>query len=236
MYIYLIDFNYNHWFYVGKTSYSLNERYSSHNSSRRKNKNLTHKVWNKAIEEGNTPEIILLEKTDEENINALEKWYIAYFKSIGGKLTNLTEGGDGLPGLVFSPEHREKISKNKIGKYKLTPSHIEQIKKSNSGPRSEEFKAKIKQIRTGTKHNSETKTKIKQSNIGKHIGKGTAGKIKQIDKKTKQVVNIWNNIAEATYTLYQDNARNAQINIEAAANPKCKQKTAYGFIWEYCLK
>lgn len=233
MYIYLIDFNYNNWFYIGKTSNPLNERYSSHNSSRRKNKSLTHKVWNKAIEEGNVPEIILLEKTNEENLNDLEIWYIAYFKSIGGKLTNLTEGGDGLHGLVFSQEHREKISKNKIGKYKPTSDHIESIKKANSGPRSEDFKTKIKQIRTGTKHSEETKTKIRQSNIGKHIGKGTVGKIQQIDKMTRQVIKVWNSITEASYALYSDKVHNAQINIEAAANPKCNQKTAYGFIWKY---
>lgn len=233
MFIYLIDFNYNNWFYVGKTTNSLNERYLSHNSSRRKNKLLTHKVWNKSIKEGNTPEIILLEKTDEENINNLEKWYIAYFKSIGAKLTNLTEGGDGLAGLVFSPEHREKISKNSIGKHKPTPDHIEIIKKSNSGPRNKEFKDKIRQFRIGTTHSDETKNKIKQSNIGKHIGKGTVGKIQQVDKMTKQIIKIWNSIAEAAYDLYPNKSHNAQVNIEAAANPNCKQKTAYGYIWKY---
>lgn len=58
-----------------------------------------------------------------------EKRWIAHHLSIGTKLTNMTIGGDGTPGLIPSQETREKMSKAGLGR-KRSP---ESIAKSRAG-------------------------------------------------------------------------------------------------------
>jgi hypothetical protein len=234
MYVYLIDYNYNNWYYVGKTSHSIEERLAGHKSNCRKNKTKHHKIWNKAINGGNQPDIIVLEEIDNEiELNTLEKWYITYFKSIGTKLTNLTTGGDGLSGHIFSDEHKNKISQNRKGKYNITQEHINVIKMANTGPRSEEFKAKIRKIRTGTKWREDIKKKISESNKGKHTNNNRQRPINQIDIKTGNIINTFNSINEAAMGINPDKFKSIRSSIECAANPNGKQKTASGFKWQY---
>jgi hypothetical protein len=234
MYIYLIDYNYNNWYYIGKTSSSIEERFNSHKCACRKNKTKNHKVWNKSANEGNQPEIILLEETNNETeLNKLEKWYIAYFKSIGVKLTNLTDGGDGLSGHIFSTEHKNKISENRKGKYTITQEHINILKMANTRPRSEEFKARRKEIRTGAKWSEEVKKKISESNKGKHHVSKRQKHVNQIDIKTGDIIHTFNSVNEAALYINPNKFKSIRSSIECAANPNGKQKTAGGFKWEY---
>jgi len=54
-------------------------------------------------------------------------------KDIGtGILRNLTDGGEGVPGRIFSEETRKKIS-DRIKEYERTPEHQENISKSRRG-------------------------------------------------------------------------------------------------------
>jgi group I intron endonuclease len=234
MFIYLIDYNYNNWYYVGKTSNSIEKRFNSHIQSVKKNKTKHHKCWNKAISNNKQPEILILEEANNNNINELEKWYIAYFKSIGVKLTNMTNGGDGLQGHIFSSEHKTKISKaNKGKKCKWTLEGINNIKMANSKPRSEEFKEKIREIRLGSKWSDNTKKKISESNKGKHNENNRKRCIKQIDKKTGEIINIFKSINEAALSINPNKLKSIRSSIECAANPKGKQNTSCGFRWEY---
>jgi very-short-patch-repair endonuclease len=155
MYIYLIDYNYNGWFYIGKTSYSLDERYKSHFYSLKKSKTLNHKIWNKSLSLGNIPEIILLEKCDESNINELEKFWIEYFKFLGIKITNLTNGGEGVKGLVFTENHKNNLGLNRKGKG--LGSNLK-ISESNKG----KPKPKPKGFGIGRKHSQATKDKMSE--------------------------------------------------------------------------
>lgn len=62
--------------------------------------------------------IILEEKTilnSSEEWKEDERWYIAYFKSIGAKLCNSTDGGDGTLGHKHSDETKQKMRKIKLG-------------------------------------------------------------------------------------------------------------------------
>lgn len=235
MIIYLIDYHYNNWYYIGKTSTDIHRRFNSHVCACRKNKTKHHKTWNKSLSNDNQPEIILLEETDKYKINELEQWYISYFKSIGVKLTNLTIGGDGLQGHIFSNEHKQKISQAKKGKVKLTLKQINAIKMANSKPRSEEFKSKMKEIRTGTTWDEKTKKKISESNKGKHTNNNRQRKIAQIDIKTNKIIKTFNSVNEAALVLNPDKFKSTRSSIECAANPNGKQKTSNGFKWEYLL-
>jgi len=227
MYIYLIDYNYNGWFYIGKTSYSLDERYKSHFYSLKKSKTLNHKIWNKSLSLGNIPEIILLEKCDESNINELEKFWIEYFKFLGIKITNLTNGGEGVKGLVFTENHKNNLGLNRKGKG-LGPNL--KISESNKG----KPKPKPKGFGVGRKHSLETINKIKDSNKGKHSNNNRTRKINQIDKNTDKILNTFNSITEAAIFINPNKYKSIRSSIESAVNPNnIKQKTSCGYKWGY---
>ncbi len=227
MYIYLIDYNYNNWFYIGKTSYSLDERYKSHTHSLKKSKTLNHKIWNKSLSLGNIPEIILLEKCDENNINEVEKFWIEYFKFLGIKITNLTDGGEGVKGLIFTESHRFNLGKNRKGKGIGPNPKISQSKKGKPSP-------KPKGFGIGRIQSAETIQKIKDSNKGKHSDNNRNRKIRQIDKNANKILNVFNSVTEAANFINPIKYKSIRSSIESAANPKViKQKTSCGFKWEF---
>lgn len=84
-------------------------------------------------EEACEEEIRLIKQYGRENIN-------------DGKLVNLTDGGEGIVGAIFSEEAKQKISKAHKGR-----------------KHSEEFKQKLRD----RKHSEETRKKISNSNKGK---------------------------------------------------------------------
>lgn len=65
----------------------------------------------KCLAEGNKPEIIIIESFDNpETLFEAEIFYIAYFRGLGCKLTNLTDGGEGNIGWHPSEETLKKQS------------------------------------------------------------------------------------------------------------------------------
>lgn len=98
--------------YIGY-SYDPYQRFRFH----LRDTNNTRKVnWIKSILlVGINPEIIILQECPDE-ISA-KKEEVEWIKFIGRhNLTNSTDGGEGVVGLVHSPQAKEKISKSKIGK------------------------------------------------------------------------------------------------------------------------
>lgn len=97
--------------YVGK-AVDIEERLAEH----LKPSNLeafTHKNnWIKQVLAGGfKPEITILETHDsDEEAFAAEKFWIAYFRSIGVRLTNSTDGGEGSTGAKRSAETRKLLS------------------------------------------------------------------------------------------------------------------------------
>lgn len=56
------------------------------------------------------PSIVVIQECfDKEILGEAERFWIKYFKFQGYQLTNLTEGGDGVPGHVKSPETIKKM-------------------------------------------------------------------------------------------------------------------------------
>lgn len=227
MYIYLIDYNYNNWFYVGKTKNSLDSRYKSHKSILKSSLTLNHKVWNKSLSLGNIPQILLLEQTDEFNVDELEIWYIKYLKSVGMKLTNLTEGGEGVKGLIFTEQHKHNLSLSRTGKGLGPNVKLSEVVKGIPKPKPIGFGI-------GRKHSSETIQKIKDSNKGKHFNNNRTRKIYQIDKNTNLILNTFNSINEAALFINPNKFKSMRSSIESAANPtNLKQNTAGGYKWVY---
>lgn len=98
--------------YIGQTTIGLKLRLKRHFDEAKYHRDRITKKNNwlrKRISQNNLPEIFLIEETTEQEIDNLEIFYIAYFKSIGCELLNSTLGGKGHVGTP-SKEKRQKYS------------------------------------------------------------------------------------------------------------------------------
>lgn len=84
--------------YIGKTKNALKERLKGHLSDAKKlkYKHHTSRWLRKLLCDGLIPEVILLEESEGDWIEAEIRW-IARGKALGWPLTNSTAGGDGAP-------------------------------------------------------------------------------------------------------------------------------------------
>ena len=71
------------------------------------------------------PDFIIIEETTD--LIEAEQFYIAYFRSIGMRLVNTTDGGEGVSGYKFSEEQKQKISE----KTKEAMKNLSKEKKDN---------------------------------------------------------------------------------------------------------
>lgn len=135
-------------FYIG---------YGSGNSYRRASDNSKHRrseFWGRVANKTDISVEIVLDGLSREEAIAKEKELIALYGRINigtGTLVNLTDGGDGGAGQVFSKERREMISKI----IKARP------------PVSEITRQKMSEGKRGTLHSLETREKMSRSAIGK---------------------------------------------------------------------
>lgn len=167
-------------FYVGKGYY---KRMLSH-LNRAKNKNVrkitpTISKIRKLLKLNLVPIIkIVTENLIEQESFNLE---ISLIKLIGrkefttGPLLNLTNGGDGVSGLIVSKETRKKLSKASKGRIPpnkgipLTSEHKQRLREANLGKKqSEETKQKRKETmeKNPYRHSNERKQKMRESKLG----------------------------------------------------------------------
>ena len=93
---------------------------------------------------------------DEADAHRLEKLLIASYRAAGVRLTNLTDGGDGISGHRHSEETKAKISASNMGKV-ISPEARRRV--------SEALKGRPGTWR-GRKHSEETKTKLRAAKLG----------------------------------------------------------------------
>ena len=158
-------------FYVGK---GTGDRIYEHDKEARKGHrchkcNMIRKIW----KSGNQVQrYIVFETQDESEAFAHERQLIALYGR--ETLTNLTDGGEGIAGFVFSEETRRKMSESRKGRSaknkgqpvseevrrrisetlrgRKSPSHVaEMLRKSNMKPQSEERRRNIALGQTGGK-------------------------------------------------------------------------------------
>lgn len=114
----LFDLRTGHLRYVGLHVGDIGKRLREHLCLARKGKKLYVYDWiRQLLREDLSPEIDSLEicGSKPELVEA-EVWHIAYWRSLGCRLTNLTAGGEGCFGYRHSPEARRKMSAAKTGK------------------------------------------------------------------------------------------------------------------------
>jgi hypothetical protein len=141
---------------------------------------------NKVKDSGDGIKLVIIEDnlTWEESA-VKEVHYIAYYRSLGFDLTNMTSGGDGRPGYVISKETREKIGRYHKGKVL-----------------SDETKQKIREAKIGKKVSEETKAKISSST--KNIS--PRGRSRQKYAMTDEVK------AKISQTLRRNNKKKRELN------------------------
>lgn len=114
--------------YVGKTVQPLNFRLSQHIHHYGVKKRTKKSCWiTQLLKENLYPEIFEIERIDEQNWIEAERFWIAYFKSIGCDLKNIAIGGEGNGGNKLTEQHKAKIAIASTGK-----KHTEEAKRKIS--------------------------------------------------------------------------------------------------------
>lgn len=114
IYIYgLVDPNTNKIRYVGKTQ-NLDERFQAHfrpsilKPRTRKNNWIKSLIW-----KNQKPRLVILEMTTKENWQEREQYWIAHLRKLNYKLTNSTDGGEGM--LNATEDLRRRLSLAHMG-------------------------------------------------------------------------------------------------------------------------
>jgi hypothetical protein len=133
--------------YVGKTTQSLRRRFLRHMATSDL-KGPTHKNnWVKSLlKQGLAPILDVLEEcVDVTSMNEAERFWIAYLRYVGARLTNATDGGDGLAAGSKRPA-----------------AVVEKIRRALKGrPKSEEHKRKISETKRGVPVSKATRKKMR---------------------------------------------------------------------------
>jgi hypothetical protein len=160
--------------YAGKTIYPLSIRLSNHISDAKKRQNGSRYVlnWIRKIHPL-VPDIELVCEVDG-NGNVEETACIKRLRESGCRLTNLTDGGEGMAGHkpVFTAEHRAKISAAKMG-HAVTAETRAKLRAASLGHKASlEVRAKLSarlmgnRHSVGRKHSAETKAKMSAAHKG----------------------------------------------------------------------
>lgn len=132
---------------------------------------------------------IVAKDVDEELAFLVEQERISQLRTVGIRLCNMTDGGDGTSGWVKTPEWRRKVGAAHRGKV-VSKETREKISKAATGYRHTE-NAKLKmsisrlgmQNTLGHKHSDATKQKMSDAHIG---NKSRLGQTRSTEEKEKQ--------------------------------------------------
>ena len=114
--------------YIGQTSQKLQYRLKRHIYSSNKDKTYKSNWIQSLLKSGISPIIVAIETNlTKIECDILEKYYIKYYRSIGIKLTNSTDGGDGCVGYKHTDDTKIILSKHM--KEINTTAHKEHLRK-----------------------------------------------------------------------------------------------------------
>ena len=163
--VYLIQNMVNGKRYVGQTTKPLDARIAQHMHG--------GIVVDKAIQKYGIENFrygVIKTCASAEELNYWEKYFIAALKSKAPYGYNMTDGGDGVPGLKRTPEQCAKISAGNKGK-KRSPEAIAKTAAANTGKkRTPEQCARISTALTGKKKSPEHCANIAATQRGKKRG------------------------------------------------------------------
>ena len=105
--------------YVGKTV-NLKQRLSAHISDAKINKknNLVSNWIKSLLNQNLKPKMEIIDETSHDDWGELEQYWISQFKTWGFNIKNITLGGEGTYGRIWSKSSIDKISTTRINKIK----------------------------------------------------------------------------------------------------------------------
>jgi group I intron endonuclease len=198
---------------------------------------------------------------EKKDLLKFEEELITKFNCLVPNGYNVCESGRDCTGTTLTQEAKDKISKANKGKVRSKEQRM-RISQSKTGIpiHSEESRKKLSEAGSKRRHTEESKQKISKGNMGKKMSfearvklskakkgqklteatklkiskrlllkKPTAISVAQIEPETLKVVSVWPCIRDASEFL---TGRRKSTDICACL--RGKQKTAYGFKWEYC--
>jgi group I intron endonuclease len=185
MLVYLITNKINGKQYVGQTSKTLDSRWYDHIKIRlRPSCSYLHSAIDKYGADNFTIEMLVAVNTKEES-NFYE---CALIKALGTKAPdgyNLTDGGDGGTGYVFTDEQRRKVSEGQMGR-KMSEKARAKLMERNKGNKfslgtkmSEEHRLKLIALNTGSKLSDETRANMSKAQKGRRHTEETKRKISE---------------------------------------------------------
>jgi group I intron endonuclease len=238
VYIYgIIDNLKNELRYIGK-SINPESRFRKHLQDSKKKISYKDKWIFSLLEKSNKPVLLIIDEVDEHNWEFWEKHYISYFKFLGCKLTNISEGGENPPsalGRKWTPEQLKRISENNKGKKRSeeTKKNISLAKKgkpiphlNNGKERSLSHKNNLSLSLMG--RTSPNKGKKLSDTHKKHLSDGHSSQKKSVIQMdlNNNILRIWNSINDAQKELKIRHISECCLN-------KKYCKTAGGFKWKY---
>ena len=165
-YIYaLCDPDTNEVRYVGKAD-NPTERYKAHLLTVGR-PNTHRKAWVQSlIRQGKKPLLKLLEEVTGDNWRERERWWIAEMRHRGARLTNLTDGGDGVDGYHHTEETRRKLAEISRQRVMSAETRAKLSATSKLFANSKEWQERVRQIHTGKITPAETRAKQSAARIG----------------------------------------------------------------------
>ncbi|MGA2885911.1 MAG: NUMOD3 domain-containing DNA-binding protein [Halobacteriota archaeon] len=104
-------------------------------------------------------------------------WYYGR-KDLGtGLLVNTSDGGQGTSGIIFTEDHKQKISKANKGKKHTLEARLKMSAAKKGTHLSEQAKKKVSMFRSGRKTSEETKKKLREAKKGQRISEEQRRKI-----------------------------------------------------------
>jgi hypothetical protein len=181
--------------YIGVTSKDIEFRLKEHIQEAKRGANSYRCKWIRSIlNEGLIPKVICIDNIeDSNNRNYWEMFYIATYRYLGYRLTNGSDGGEGVKGYKFTPEVLQKMSRIQKA-VQNTPENIKRNKEAQKIAQNRpEVKLKHSLASKGRKLTEEHKNKCSQSLKGHltseetkiKIGLGNKGKLYTKETKLK---------------------------------------------------
>lgn len=169
--------------YIGWTAFAPAKRLKQHMAEANRTKRGTHKLWwiRSMVKRGLAPTVHIIEQGIGSRWAEREIACIKHYRAMGCDLTNATDGGDGVLGLVMSPESIEKMAAHKRGK-KLSPEHVKKVLVALHAP---ESRAKAAQSRRGVSLSEEHKRSLSRVRKGRTFGPLSEETKAKLSKATK---------------------------------------------------
>jgi hypothetical protein len=231
----LVDGITNELKYVGK-SINPPSRYRKHLQDSHKKISYKDNWIYSQLEKDIKPELIIIDEVNEENWQFWEKHYISYYKFIGCKLTNISEGGENPPsayGRKWTPDQIKRNSESNKGKKRSleTRRNISIAKKgkpiphlNNGKERSLSHKNNISLACKGRV--SPNKNKKYDDKHKKKLSDAHSYQKKRVVQLTldEKFIKIWDSISEAKKEFKNNHISECCLG---------KIKTAAGYKWRY---